>query len=388
MHSVLAITEYTRHHLREILAGLAGWLHATEDWTLRVVPPPAALPRLRALVRRLRPDGVFVDVNMPQAWHHWIAAAPIPSVFALVPEDVAAPHLLPDHAAIGRVAAEHFLERRFRHFAYVGYDIPIFDRRLEGYRAHLAPAGAEPAVHRLDARRPWLAPLGTREPPAALQRWLRGLPRPAALFACNAEVGCTAVATCNALGLRVPQDIAVLGTDNDPVLCRLCRPTLSSIHIPFREIGLEAGRLLTSCPPGAKPPPVRRLFAPFGVDGHASTEAAGGEDPLVAEALSFIDHNIETPFRIRDLQAALGVGAQALQARFVHATGRTPLAEVRRRRIAHARQLLLDTQTPVRCVAQRSGFGSDIRFCKVFREFTGQTPLEFRRSRPAIVEPS
>jgi LacI family transcriptional regulator len=269
-----------------------------------------------------------------------------------------------DDHAIGALAARHFLDRGFTSFAYVALgDAPSMRRRGEGFLATIAAAGHAGSIH-----------LG-----AELEVWLRQLPRRTALFAFNDHAAAHVADRCRVLGLRLPEDLALLGADNTASLCALAWPPLSSVAVAAERIGQAAGAMLDDLLAGGKPP--SRFLPPLGVVTRQSSDLVAVEEPEVSAALSFIAEHAHEPIRVHDVVRAVPVARRTLEARFRARLGRTLLDEIQRVHLERAKHLLLTTDWPMPRIATASGFSDAKRFATVFGNVEGTTPLKFRQGR-------
>jgi LacI family transcriptional regulator len=210
------------------------------------------------------------------------------------------------------------------------------------------------------------------------QDWVRSLPKPAAVFTCNDLWGLQLAETCRQLGYGVPEDVAILGVQDDDLLCELARPPLSSIAIPAERIGFEAAAMLDRllARPRLRPPPL--LFPPLGVVNRQSTDILAVSDPQVATAVRFIQERAHQPLLVEDVLQAVSISRRALERRFRQALHRTLGEEIRRAHLERARELLARTSLAMSAVAQRSGFTDGKHLATVFRQETGVTPTAYR----------
>jgi LacI family transcriptional regulator len=309
----------------------------------------------------------------------------VPTVaLCLTDEQLQAAHplsQLPDIAfdaaeRVAELAAEHFFERGFRHFAFVGFDDVCWSRRREhAFIARLGNAGFEPFVYREPPRksdRIW-----EREQPI-LTDWIRALPTPVGLLACNDRRGREVLEACRLGSLHVPQEIAVLGVDNDEVFCSVADPPLSSIALNSEAAGFQAAELLDQLMQGRRSSRQRVLVEAVGVVSRRSTEVTAVNDPDVAAALRFIRREFGNKISVDDIAGELAVSRRKLERRFRETIGRSILEEIQLVRVEHAKRLLLDTSYPVSKIAQLVGFGNADYFNRFFSKYVGKTPRYFR----------
>ena len=271
-----------------------------------------------------------------------------------------------DHRAEGRTAAEHFLSRHFRAFAWVGTDTPTeWSRlRLAGYADRLAEAGFAPAVFS-----------GARK---GLSAWLGALPRPCAVFTacdfCAREV----VYAAAAAGRAVPETLSVLGVDNDEAICTTVSPALSSLPTNDWRLGYCAGRLLNEL---LQNPSAGGRVIPFfsrAVVPRQSTDADAVADPVVAATLHFARNNLASALDARHLARRAGFSKRMLQLRVERALGHPLGEEIRRLRLSAAANLLANASLPVEQVAASCGYSSASHLALRFRESFKMTPLAYR----------
>lgn len=282
-----------------------------------------------------------------------------------------------DQPAVGRLGAEHLLQRGFRQLAFCGYGDPHdrawSDLRAKAFAARVAAAplpcevfspngnsGTWPALH------------------AVLAEWLKSLPKPVGLMAANDRRARQIIETCHHLGIKVPEEIAVLGVDDDPLICELCRPAISSIDQSGRQIGATAAALLDALMSGENPDRRPRLISPAGVSERRSTDIIAVQDKVASAALAYVRANACDGIKIADVADALSISRSTLQTRFREAVGRTLHDEMRRVRIDTARRLLSNGDMPIKQVATSAGFRTVQHLTAVFRQFLGVTPAAFR----------
>jgi LacI family transcriptional regulator len=283
-----------------------------------------------------------------------------------------------DDAAIGRLAARYFVDRGYSHFAFLGHAPMTFSQEREaGFNAELLANG-----HAAASYSGWLQERGLPESDRFehVARWLAGMPRPLALFCGCDGFAWAALEACREMAIAVPESVSVMGVDNDPMVCLLSTPQLSSIAVPAERIGFEAARLLQQemQQPGEIPTTPLLLPAKELVTRGSSDCLAIG-DGGVAAAVKFIRDNAAGRIGVDDVAKAAGVARRSLERKFRGVLGRSPLEEIRRTRLELVRELLVNTDLPMPAIAARCGFESAVRLTTVFREVTGQTPTSYRR---------
>lgn len=299
---------------------------------------------------------------------------------AATTERVGLPRVMVDHYAMGRLAAEHLLERGLRRLAYCGVAGRWYSQlRGQGFAARARQAGLTcdmlQTPPQANPRQNW------QQRVAPLADWLKKLRPPVGLLAVHDYRARTLVDECRRLGLRIPHDVAVVGLDNDPTLCEFCQPTLTSVSRNAWRVGYEAAAMLDCLMAGRTPPLPEVLIAPDGVVARQSTDTVAVEDPYVADAVHFIHEHLGQPFGVAQVVQAGRVSRRELETRFRQAVGSTPYDYICRVRVERAKQLLEAPEaTKLHAVAVACGFSGVERMRLVFLRITGQTPADYRQS--------
>jgi len=219
-------------------------------------------------------------------------------------------------------------------------------------------------------------PFGEKD--SELCNWLESLTRPAALFACNDGLALEVSEACQQIGLNIPEDIAILGVDNDEQLCMMERPPLSSIILSPGEIGFRAAQVIDSfIQKSPKHPQVVHL-PPKGIQLRQSSDIMAVTDKMLADALGYIRKNAHKPITVEDVCDELMVSRRSLEKRTQKLLGHSPLQEIRRVHVDQAKTLLIETDMTMPQIAAGSGFRSQARLSVVFRRLTGMTPTNYR----------
>lgn len=279
---------------------------------------------------------------------------------------------------IAVLAAAHLLERNLSSFAYCGVASRTIDPwnelRQEAFVSHVKSAGYSCLVfrERRSASRSW------EQLQERLVSWLSDLPKPLGLMAANDARARHVLEACRRLGLRVPEDVAVIGVDNDELICNLAYPPLTSIVQGTEEIGHRAAELLDRLMNRRVRKLTHLLVDPVGVITRESTDLVATEDVVASAALVFIRQHACEGIQVGDVARAAGVSRSTLDERFRRVVGRTVHEEIQRIQFSAAQQLLTTTNLPVEEVAQRAGFSSAQYMNAVFQRVLSQTPGQYR----------
>ncbi len=338
---------------------------------VRLVSLPEPIAELESVLRRMHVNGIVGALSSPELIE--VArgvGVPAVNVSNRV-KKIVLPRVITDDAAAGRLGAEHLLERGLRDLAFAPFRHSAYSTERErGFHEAVEAGGAR--FHRIqeDPRR--------ATTPERMMRSIGALPKPVGILACNDRCGRHVLESCLEVGLRVPDEVAVLGVDDDPVECELTPVPLSSVRLQGEQVGYEACRLLLRLIEGKAPPKLPILIPPVGVTVRRSSDVIAVSDAAVAQALRLIRERATESMTIASLLRDVPLSRRVLETRFRELLGRSPYAEVMRLRVQWAKQLLTETNLRVSEVAEQSGFGELRRLSVVFRAKTGLTPSEYR----------
>ena len=294
-----------------------------------------------------------------------------------------------DHAAIGRLAAEHLLDHRFRNFAFCGYaGTALSDMRTEAFAQRLAQEhfGCTRYIPPSDALLEFRADFLRGEwfrPPTDHRRmlaWVRRLPKPVAVFCLHDYRAYQLAQICRAAGIDVPREVAILGVDNDEIVCSFSSPMLSSIDPDTPAVGRAAAETLAQLLENPDAPQRHVAIPPKGVVVRTSTEVYPLNPPWLSDALVFISRNACHNLTAADVVRHVGLSHTPVDKAFRTALGTSVQKEIVRVRLESAARLLETTTLPVGDIAKKTGFTRSEYFCSCFRSRFGVRPSEYRRS--------
>jgi LacI family transcriptional regulator len=319
-----------------------------------------------AFVKRLRARGCPV-VRMGRLPH---------------PNDDLVPAVMPDRGAVGRLAAEHFSDRGFRHVAYRGAT-PWSDTRsmYEGLKTRAAELGMTCHLLRLEAGvggSTRLAGIETRR--VKTVEWLSRLPKPVGMLGYGDSMAIRVCSWCADAGIDIPRDVAVLGYQNIEFTCESAMITLSSIAEDELGVAETAVELLGHLIDGTTFPKTTVMIPPNGVVVRESTDVLAAHDPLVSRAMKFMWDHLSKNIGVDDIAREAGVSRRKLERAFREDLGRGINHELLRRRLERSCELLLNTDLPIAEIAPMLGFGSKDYFQRAFRKAVGVSPGKWRRN--------
>jgi LacI family transcriptional regulator len=374
---VAVLIDTARPYRCEIIRGIAKYARQQGHWTFSVDPLGASAPVKST--RYWECNGIVAYTASSELCQA-LRDSKLPVVLCAASlAGAGLPKVRPDDLAVGQQAAEHFLQRGFRHFGYLGSSSgPVAIQRGRGFERRLAQAGFTCATHMLPSE--YLTNVEDWEGLVVeLQRWLSALPKPVGVLATNDITSRRLTVACRHLGLPIPEEVATIGVDNEELVCEFSDPPLSSVDPDWVRVGFEAAKLLDVLMAGQPPPAQPILVTPAGVVARQSTDTVVVENPLVAKAIRFIRDNAAKPVRIADLVKALGVSRRSLEQRFKASLGRGPAAEIRRAHVEQAKKLLIETPGPISAVAKAAGFSNAQSLCVIFRREVGLPPTVYRK---------
>jgi LacI family transcriptional regulator len=354
---------------------LRGFMTAAyeRDWTPVHYHPPV---NLDWLTRKFAPVAAVIGPELALESVAPLAPASVISV-AVDRGSEGIASVCVDEEAIAALALEHLLATGLRHVTTARFDDSQFAiARERGFVEHARAAAIRVAVGwgSNEAGSTWRG-----EDPAAMAEWLLGLPRPCGIFTCT-DGWARIVARCIRLaGLRVPEDFPLVGADNDIVECELLAPPLSSVMIPWQELGRNAATFVQLALAGKSIEGKRLVSAPIAVFARRSSNILAIDDALVAEAVSWIRRNADQRLTVPMVARAVGGGRQRLERRFRRVLDRTVVDEIRRVRVEVAKDLLQSTGADMPEIARRSGFRNAALLSVAFRRELGVPPSVYRR---------
>lgn len=375
---VAVLIETSRAYGRGLLEGVAEYVRQYGPWSIYFKPqglgeaPPSWLKGWKGHGILARID----DATMAGV----VRAAGLPAVDlrGRLP-GLGLPRVGVDNGALARLAVQHLREHGFRHFAFCGPppgEHAHMDQRCDDFSRLVQEAGFSCTVFRGRSGRH--RPSWEQEQ-EQLADWLRTLPRPVGIMASNDDRGQQLLDACRRGGVAVPDEAAVIGVDNDSILCGLATPPLTSIDVNPQRVGYEAAALLDRLMAGEQAPPEGIFLDLCRVVTRQSTDVLAIDDAELARAVHFIREHACDGIGVEDVLAAVCLSRSVLERRFKRLLGRTPKAEILAVQVERARQLLAETDLPLGTVARRSGFRNEKYFGDLFFRKTGVRPGAYRR---------
>jgi LacI family transcriptional regulator len=370
-------------YARALLDGIASYSREHGPWRF-VLQRNTEGNRVERWLRNWKPDGVLARIPGPNMARQ-LRDMRVPVVDLLEESGRSSiPRIVSDDYEVVRRAVDHLFDRHLRNVAYVGHRDAFFPRRrCRCFREYVSrrirtPTGGCRGITRTSAHilLPWESMPRLRE---ELAKWIRGLPKPVGIVACNDAWGGHVLQACNEAGFRVPDEVAVIGIDDDPAICQLSTPTLSSVGVQAHIIGYRAAAMLHGMITHGDSPPSVTFVEPGFVKARVSTDTLAIPDAHVVSIVRYLRAHACEHFTPRTAATALGMSLRTLERMFACQVGHSPAVEIMHARLEHAQQLLITTGLPMTQVANRTGFFHEETLRRVFKRRLGVTPGEYRR---------
>jgi LacI family transcriptional regulator len=380
--NIALLVETSGNYGRQILHGVSRYIKTHKDWSVfldereRLTPPSEWLLDWKG-------DGIICRSTKPalacELQRSGMAVVDLNDCYG----DLGLPYVASDMPAIGYMATQHLLEHGFRHIAYSGFSDKRWSKmRLVGVQKALSETrgahfcGAFESESAGDDFRTddW------QDERARIGEWIQTLPLPVGIVACNDVRAQHVLDACRMLGVAVPEEVAVVGVDNDETLCELCEPPLSSVVPDAERIGFEAAALLCRLMKGESAGE-KIYLPPKSVAVRQSSDAWAVEDPAIFRALSFMRQHACEGISIDDVVAHVRISRSTLERNFRRSLGHSPQEEIRRIRLKRVKQLLVETDLSLSRIAHITGYVHPEYLMVQFKRLVGQTPSQWRQSQ-------
>ena len=381
---IALLIESSRNYGRGVLRGIARYAHAHGPWSFFVQERElhSGIPKW---LQHWKGDGIIARIESRRMAAQLLKLnSPVVDVLGSF-RFPKVPAFDTDAAIVAKLAADFFLKAGFKHFAFSGYEgIPFSDRRAAAFAEYLGRQGKSvlemPATHRISNA----SDIQATEQHGMMAnqitaRWLKDRPHPLAMFTCNDVRAQQVLNACRHYNIRVPEEIAVMGVDNDDVLCNLCEPPLTSIEPNTDLLGYEAASLLARAMAGKKVPTQFTQIPPLRLVERASTDIIAMDDLVMVEAVRFIRNDVGRGIAVKDVLAHVNRSRTDMEQRFRRWLGTSIHDHIEHQRLERVCQLLRETEYNLGEVARRSGFTTAAHLCSLFKKSFKQTPTNFRK---------
>jgi LacI family transcriptional regulator len=373
---VALLVETSNAYARGILRGIRNYVESRGNWSLYLGEHRRG-ETVPSWLRNWDGDGVIARIENQQIAKQLIASK-LPTV------DVSAARHLPeipyvetDDVEFATTAAEHLLGRGFTNLAFSGDRRFMWsNNRRVGFQNRVEAAGRSIDLHETAEN-----PGNFETERNRLIKWLTKLPKPVGIMACYDIRGREILNACREASIAVPFEVAVVGVDDDDLICEMSHPPLSSVVPDSHRTGYEAASLLERMMAGEEVPPGAHLIPSKGIAARQSTDILAVDDKEVAAALRFIQNHALDGIQVDDILQQVVVSRRVLEQRFRQSIGRTPHQEIVRVQIDRVKRLLSNTDLTLESIAQRCGFRHSEYMSVVFKRITGTSPGKFRAGK-------
>lgn len=375
---VALIIETSSKYGRDLLAGIVRYMRMHDRWSVFLEQrdlfkqPPRWLNKWQG-------DGIISRATTPRLLDA-ISDTGVPFVELTDRKgDVEFSQIRSDDAAIGKMGAEHLLERGFKRFGYCGYKGEAWSKRREESFVKTIDQKSSGSCSLYNSTWQGRGARNWEDEQRCIIEWLQTLTPPFAVMACNDIRGRQIIDACSELDLAVPEQVVVVGVDDDELLCRMCSPPLSSVIPNAQAVGFRAAEVLASLMDGKSPASEVQLIEPLGVATRQSTDAVAIDDPDIAAALRYIREYACRGITVAEVVRDNSVSRSTLERQVRKYLGRTPQEEIRFVQIKRARELLISTDLSAEQIAPLCGFEHPEYLHVVFKRVTGTTIGVFRK---------
>ena len=366
--------------LRRLTPSLTPFARKMQDYRILSIHRP--ISELKPMLQELQPSGLITEW-LPNKTDQLLGLnLKIPIV--IVATDRKYPKVLSadvDDWAVGREAADTFSQTGFKSLACLGNGTPYSDQRIEGFKKAITRKNIPFSVHIETGFEDSRYSESFRRPSEEMKTWLKELPKPVGIFAVHDPLGRFLCGACTQVGLEIPSEVSVIGANNDPLVCGLTYPMLSSVSIPWDTLGEQVAiamqKMITGGGTRAERP---ILVQPSGVILRHSANHLAIEDPLLRRAMSFLSERLQTQISIAILCDELRIPRRTMERKFKEHFQCTPWEMLCQLRVKQAKQLLAETTHPISMIAELSGFNDAERMAVVFKRVTKNSPSYFRKT--------
>ncbi|MDT7828272.1 DNA-binding transcriptional regulator [Pricia sp. S334] len=371
------LLETSNAYSRGLIKGIYGYIKEHDGWDVYLGEYGRGEPNPEWLLS-WKGDGIIARIEN-EITAELIDKCNLPTV------DASSANLIPgipwvetDDSKIASMALDHLRGRGFKNFGFIGVDFNWSKWRYKHFDSLLQDMGI-PCYHHslsLDLK------LNVVAEQKNIDSWLAKLPKPIGIFAAYDQLGRLVIDSSHRTGFMVPEEIAVIGVDNDPLICELCSPSLTSIIPDTFATGYLAATLLESIMKGKKAAELTNLIAPSGIKKRRSTDSLAIDDPYISKALHYIyEHANSGSFNLNDILDFVPMTRRVFEKKFLKAVGRTPYKEMQRIRINRLKELLGETELDLTEIAEKSGFEHVSYMSFMFKRETGISPIAYRSSK-------
>ncbi|SIN80625.1 AraC family transcriptional regulator [Algoriphagus halophilus] len=380
MYRVILLLDFGEEYSKSLLKGISTYSSENGQWTFCRMPlyyrEMIGAKGILKWAKEWKADGIigqlynemeeeFLNGDLP------VIAQDFKERFSNIP------NITGSYRETGRLGAEYFLNKGYYNFAFYGFNNIVWSReRAEGFESTIKQAGFE--VNYFEHKKARSTDIWYYKS-KSLNKWLNNLPKPVALMACDDNQGVHIIEACNHNKIRVPQEVAVLGVDNDVMLCELSDPRLSSIELDIERGGYDAAQVLDEMIQSGSKENRDIIVPPMNIITRSSTDMFASADGYVADALTYIHKNIDQNLLVDHVVKEVPLSRRALEKRFLQITGHPVYKYITKTRMEKLAQKLLSSDQSIFEIAVDLGFQDSKNLARQFKQLTGYSPGEYRK---------
>lgn len=381
MYKIILLIDFTEDYGKSLLKGVTRYSKENGPWLFCRMPlqyrEDLSMDNIIQFAKDWKADGIIA-----QFYNHANIKKLVETKIPVIVEDFKErfdefPNITGGYFEAGKLGAKYFINKGYKNFAFYGFDNIVWSReRAEGFEDSVKKHGEK--VHffnpkKMESRELWYYK------PSALSKWLTKLPKPIAIMACDDERAQNITEACKHSKIKIPEEVAVLGVDNDELTCNLSDPPLSSISLDTEQGGYEAAKLMRQLIENKDQEFYDIIVRPTTIITRQSTDICATTDQQIAKALNFIHQNIENNINVEDVLKKTSVSRRALEKRFLDVTGSAVYKYICHLRIWKFSDKLLESDKSIYEIALELGYNDNKNLSRLFKQIHGCTPLQYRK---------
>jgi len=374
MKRIVLLVETSRAFGRELIIGIARYSRLYGTWSFYKEPTDlkSSIPHLT----NWKPDGIIMRDSLITKE---LLKLKIPTILAIhdskYPKDL--PVIKTDSRSIAKMASNHFLEKGLKNFAFCGFDEYDWSKERKLYFSYFnKEAGYKTYIYLKQKR---IKKNDWENEQHHIIEWIKTLPKPVGIFACNDDRGQHILEICKLINLKVPEDVAVIGVDNDPMICEIGDPPLTSINLNVESAGFEAAKLLDQLISKKKVAVKKIIVTPSHIVQRQSTDILAVDDNEVIQAIRYIKNNARNKILIKEVVEATNLSRRTLERRFRKTMHRSIYNEIQQVRVDLISKMLIETDLPISQITSLFNFTDMEHISRYFKKERGIGLREFRK---------
>ncbi|WP_321479917.1 DNA-binding transcriptional regulator [uncultured Bacteroides sp.] len=380
MIRLILLTDFTEAFAQYLLKGILRYSKGREPWVVCRMPPSYkqryGIEGVLNWAKKWEADAIIAQFDIDDEVNLFVENGIVAVAQDYKSRFTTIPNITSDYHLAGRMAADFFIQKGYKNFAFFGYkDVVWSEERCEGFLNRIVEssyAGSFYEYHNEKIEDLWFYES------APLIKWLKGLPKSTALMACDDNQAIKITEACRMVGLKIPEEIAVLGVDNDTVICNLSDPPLSSLHMNIEMGGYDAAALIDGMLKNEGASYTDIYIKPLNIVNRISTDIYSTDDPYVLNAIKYIHQNLSIKLSVEDVVRQVPLSRRLLEMRFKDVTGESIYQYMLKTRIEYFAQLLLSSSEPISDIAVNIGFVDYKNLARQFRILKNCSPSEYR----------